>query len=109
MKQIILKSALVVMAGLLAAACSKDYLDTFPEDATSPSTIFETTDNAKMAVNGIARLMTVQYMSNQGYNGEGTIMSHYGNWPGNDLQRANNTGNDYIINALLCKKSVHLI
>ena len=99
MKQIILKSALVVIAGLLTVSCSKEYLDTFPEDSTSPSTIFSTTDNAKMAINGIARLMTVQYMSNQGYNGEGTIMSHYGNWPGNDLQRSNNTGNDYIINA----------
>ena len=98
MKRIILKSVLIVLAGLVAASCAKEYLDTAPENSTSPSTIFSTTENAKMAINGISRLMTVQYMSNQGYNGEGTIMSHYGNWPGNDLQRCNNTGNDYIIN-----------
>ena len=98
MKNIILKAALVVLAGLLSVSCAKEYLDTLPEDATSPGTIFETTENAKLAINGLSRLMTKQYMSNQGYNGEGTIMSHYGNWPGNDLQRVNNTGNDYIIN-----------
>ena len=98
MKRILLKSILIVLAGLVAASCAKEYLDTVPEDSTSPGTIFETTDNAKLAVNGIARLMTTQFMSNQGYNGEGTILSHYGNWPGNDLQRSNNTGNDYIIN-----------
>ena len=99
MKHIILKSILAVSAGLLVFSCSKEYLDTVPEDSTSPATIFETTGNARLAINGISRLMTVQYMSNQGYNGEGTIMSHYGNWPGNDLQRCNNTGNDYIINS----------
>ncbi|MBO4917188.1 MAG: RagB/SusD family nutrient uptake outer membrane protein [Bacteroidales bacterium] len=98
MKNIILKAALAVLAGLLTCSCAKEYLDTLPEDATSPGTIFETTTNAKLAINGLSRLMTKQYMSNQGYNGEGTIMSHYGNWPGNDLQRVNNTGNDYIIN-----------
>ena len=99
MKHIILKSILALAACLLAFSCSKEYLNTVPEDSTSPATIFETTGNAKLAINGISRLMTVQYMSNQGYNGEGTIMSHYGNWPGNDLQRCNNTGNDYIINS----------
>lgn len=99
MKHIILKSVLALSVGLLTVSCAKDYLDTVPEDATSPATIFATTDNAKLAINGIARLMTVQYMSNQGYNGEGTILSHYGNWPGNDLQKCNNTGFDYIINS----------
>ena len=84
MKNIILKAALAVLAGLLTCSCAKEYLDTLPEDATSPGTIFETTTNAKLAINGLSRLMTKQYMSNQGYNGEGTIMSHYGNWPGND-------------------------
>lgn len=98
MKKTILKGILAVAAGLVAISCSKEYLDTAPENQTSPSTLFETTENAKMAINGISRLMTVQYMSNQGYNGEGTILSHYGNWPGNDLQRCNNTGMDYIIN-----------
>ena len=75
MKNIILKAALVVLAGLLSVSCAKEYLDTLPEDATSPGTIFETTENAKLTINGLSRLMTKQYMSNQGYNGEGTIMA----------------------------------
>lgn len=99
MKNIIQKIALVFAAGVLVLSCTKEYLDTFPEDSVSPSTIFSTTENAKMAILGISRLQTVQYMSNQGYNGEGTILSHYGNWPGNDLQKCNNTGFDYIINS----------
>ena len=99
MKNIILKVSLIIAASLVAFSCTKEYLDTSPEDSVSPATIFSSTDNAKMAIRGISRLQTVQYMSNQGYNGEGTIMSHYGNWPGNDLQRCNNTGNDYIINS----------
>ena len=99
MKHIIFKGIFAFAAAVLAISCSKEYLDTFPEDSVSPSTIFSTTENAKMAIRGISRLQTVQYMSNQGYNGEGTIMSHYGNWPGNDLQKCNNTGFDYIINS----------
>lgn len=79
---------LLAAASLFAlTACDKEFLETSPEDAVAPATIFENTDNAKLAINGIARLMSVQYMSNQGYNGEGTIKTHYGNWPGQDCSR----------------------
>lgn len=92
------KYFILLAASLLAlAACEKDFLETAPEDSVSPSTIFENTDNAKLAVNGIARLMTKQYMSSQGYNGEGTIKTHYGVWPGNDASRSY-TGFNYIHN-----------
>ncbi|MBQ9184772.1 MAG: RagB/SusD family nutrient uptake outer membrane protein [Bacteroidales bacterium] len=92
------KYIIILAASLLAlTACNKDFLDTTPEDSVAPAVIFQTTDNAKLAINGIARLMTKQYMSNQGYNGEGTIKTHYGEWPGNDLARSY-TSYDYIVN-----------
>ena len=74
-----------------AVACKKDYLETAPESSTSPATIFETTDNAVLAVNGMCRMMTTQYLSTQGLNGEGSIKTWWGNF-GNDLQRCNQTG-----------------
>ena len=76
---------------LVAFSCSKDYLDTAPEASTSPSTIFESTENAQLAINGIAKMMTTQYLSTQGMNGEGTIQSWYGNFTGNDFQKCNQT------------------
>jgi len=75
----------------IGVSCSKDYLETSPESSTNPATIFETTDNAVLAVNGICKMMTTQYLSTQGMNGEGTIKTWYGNF-GNDLQRCNHTG-----------------
>ncbi len=94
MKKYILIAAVSVLA---FTACEKDYLETSPEDAVAPATIFQNTDNAKLAVNGIARLMTKQYMSSQGYNGEGTIKTHYGTWPGMHSSRPY-TGFNYIHN-----------
>lgn len=88
---------LIAAAFLAFTACKKDFLETKPEDSVAPATIFENTDNAKLAINGIARLMTKQYMSSQGYNGEGTIKTHYGVWPGNDCSRSY-TGFNYIHN-----------
>ncbi|WP_291909947.1 RagB/SusD family nutrient uptake outer membrane protein [Chitinophaga sp. CB10] len=83
---------------LFAGACNKDYLDTKPTDATSAGTVFETTANAKLAVNGLAKMMTMQYLSNQGFNGEGTIKMYYGNYPGNHFF-VNLSGWAAIINA----------
>jgi hypothetical protein len=68
---------------LLGSSCAKDYLDTKPTAETATSTIFETTDNAALAINGINKLMTIQYLGSQGFNGEGTIKMYYGNYPGN--------------------------
>lgn len=74
---------ITLSGALLLAACSSDYLETEPSDETGVGTVFETTANAKLAVNGIARLMTNQHMGSQGFNGEGTIKMYYGNYPGN--------------------------
>lgn len=68
---------------LLLASCSSDFLETEPTNATGTTTVFESTENAKLAINGIARLMTNQHLGSQGYNGEGTIKLYYGEYPGN--------------------------
>ena len=86
-KSFFLLAALVAMS----VACSQDYMETAPESSTSPATIFSTTGNAVLAVNGICKMMTSQYWSTQGLNGEGSIKTWWGNF-GNDLQRCNHTG-----------------
>lgn len=68
---------------LLMVSCEKEYLDTAPTNATGSKTVFETTQNAAYAVNGLAKLMSSQYLQSQGFNGEGTIKMWYGNYPGN--------------------------
>lgn len=81
MRNIKILSVLVFGIALLMG-CSDDYLDTKPTSQISTPTIFETTDNAKLAINGINKLMTRQYLGSQGFNGEGTIKMYYGNYPG---------------------------
>ncbi len=87
----IYRITLLIAALSLAASCSKEYLETSPESSTSPATIFASTENVKLAINGMSKMMTTQYLSTQGLNGEGTIKTWYGNF-GNDLQRCNQTG-----------------
>ncbi|WP_316797852.1 RagB/SusD family nutrient uptake outer membrane protein [Pedobacter frigidisoli] len=67
------------------SSCKKEWLETEPTSSTSTATVFETTANAKLAINGLAKLMTTQYLSSQGFNGEGTIKMYYGNYPGNNF------------------------
>lgn len=74
---------ITLSGALLLTACSSDFLETAPSDSTATETVFETTANAKLAINGLAKLMTTQQMGSQGYNGEGTIKMYYGNYPGN--------------------------
>ncbi|MDR0420644.1 MAG: RagB/SusD family nutrient uptake outer membrane protein [Prevotellaceae bacterium] len=72
----------IMIISLIAVSCSKDYLNTSPTSSTGSKTIFKTTDEAKLAVNGLANLMSIQYLSTSGFNGEGTIKMYYGNYPG---------------------------
>ena len=83
---------LLSFAALGFTACEKDYLETLPEDQTGTSTILGSTENAEMAINGICKAMTNQYLSTQGMNGEGTILNWYGTFTGNDAQKSNQTG-----------------
>ncbi len=97
MKNIKFIYAFVVMA-LAGWACSSDYLDTTPNSATSSATIFETTENAKLAVNGIARIMTSQHLGSQGMCGEGTIKYMFGEFPGENYSIPNLTGWSPVLN-----------
>ena len=83
---------LLSIAALGFTACEKEYLETSPEDQAGTSTILGSTDNAEMAINGICKAMTNQYLSTQGLNGEGTILNWYGTFTGNDAQKSNQTG-----------------
>lgn len=82
----------LALAVLVSFGCAKDYLDTTPTSSTSPSTIFETTDAAAVALNGLGKLMHRQYGAfGQGYNGEGTIRLYYGEYLGNNLMKGNSS------------------
>ncbi len=60
------------------AACSEDFLETVPTSSTATPTVFATTGNVKMAVNGLAYLMKSQHGAfTQGYCGENRIRSVY--------------------------------
>lgn len=74
----------IAMSGVIIflLSCSDD-LDTNPVNKTSATTALETTENAALAINGIAKLMSIQYLHSQGFNGEGTIKMYYGNYLGN--------------------------
>jgi hypothetical protein len=81
MKRISVISTL--FAAILAmSSCSKEYLNTTPTSSVSTASVFENTDAAKYAVNGLAKLMSSQYLGVQGMNGEGTIKMWYGNYHG---------------------------
>ncbi len=76
------KIAIICVSACLSASCAGDYLDTHPTSSTGTATIFETTENAKYAVNGLCKIMTRQYLDTKGMNGEGTIKMWYGDYPG---------------------------
>ena len=91
MKKIFVYSLMLSAFLFSGTSCTKDYLETVPESSYKPETVFATTDNAVLAVNGLCKIMTTQYWSVQGLNGEGSIKTWWGNF-GNDLQRCNHTG-----------------
>lgn len=86
-----IKIIYTAVAALILGSCSSDYLDTAPQSSTSPSQIFSTTENARLAVNGMCRLMISQWLGTQGMNGEGTIQLYYGEYAGNDYANPSRT------------------
>jgi starch-binding outer membrane protein, SusD/RagB family len=102
-ENILVVTALASLASM--ASCKKSYVDTEPTDAVNAETVFQNTDNAKMAINGLAKMMTQQYLGSQGFNGEGTIKMYYGNYPGNHFS-VNLSGWATIINSTLNENSV---
>lgn len=64
------------------SSCSSDYLNTSPTGSVGTSSVFATTKNAAMAINGIAQVMcNQQYSFSQGCSGENRIKSIYGEYP----------------------------
>lgn len=74
---------------LLCSSCAGDYLDTVPTNEVSPADLFKNEDYATYAVNGLARLMKVNYyihtLSNVPLNGEGSVKLVYADFQGADM------------------------
>lgn len=82
----VLAGSLILVATMTATSCASDYLDTVPTSSVGSNTAFATTENAAMAINGIAQIMcTQQYSFSQGYCGENRIISIYGEYPGKNF------------------------
>ena len=98
----------VALLGL--TACQSDYLETKPENYVDKEDVLGSTGMAELAINGICRSMTTQYLSTQGLNGEGTILNWYGTFTGNDAQKSNQTGWAALWNSTyhLQKSSIYL-
>ncbi|MBD0349875.1 MAG: RagB/SusD family nutrient uptake outer membrane protein [Flavisolibacter sp.] len=72
MKNIKTSSLACVMLLLCITSCKKEWLNTAPTDQVDQSTVFSTTTNAMIALNGIHRRMWTQYF-NQDEAGQGSI------------------------------------
>lgn len=99
MKNSIKCLALIAGVALTTVACSSDYLNTSPENETGSAKVFETTETAALAVNGIAKLTNLVFyypsitdIKTSDFNGEGTIKMIYGNWMGNHFVCSNKDG-----------------
>lgn len=93
----ILKISMCIALAAGITSCSSDYLETSPQDSANIDQIFATPSDAQYAVNGLGRLMSKQYLSTQGYNGEGTVYAYTGEWPGDGMQKLAYTGWQNII------------
>lgn len=87
MNKYISKLFVGAVAAASLTACSSDFLDTTPTQSTATATVFATTDNVKLAVNGLAYLMKSQHAAySQGYCGENRIRSVYGEYPSQEFR-----------------------
>lgn len=100
--------SLLLGVGFVFTSCSDDYLDTTPESSIGAGVVFETAENARMAINGLSRMMCQQYLHSQGCNGEGTIKTWYGNYPGRDFQKCKLTGWSSLINMLYNERNTSM-
>lgn len=87
MKHINIKNIIATLAvGIALSSCSKDWLETDSTQSVSGDVLYSTTDNVKLAINGIAKIMVQQHNGyNQNFNGEGTMMFMYGEFGGQDM------------------------
>lgn len=81
----------LLLAGLIIlfiSGCKKDYLQLDPPDVLTPTSVFSTTENAYAAINGIHRMMYVQWYGSQALGG------HSGNMIFMEV-----LGDDYVMTA----------
>lgn len=67
----------LLLVAVFASSCKKDYLDTQPTDSASEQDVFATSANAWAALNGIHRLLYIQYFSSQDQGGQGSMMIYW--------------------------------
>lgn len=79
--------AVVCLSAL--SSCKKSFLETFPTDQVAQTTVFESIGNAKLAVNGMYRLLYLQ-ISNQSQDGHTAMMINI-DAMGEDLVWSGNT------------------
>lgn len=87
MKRSIIKYTFWAAASLFTmSSCSSDWLETSPTSSASGDEMLSNVENAKLAINGLCRIMINQHAAyRQGFNGEGTINMYYGEYEGQDL------------------------
>lgn len=95
----IFKLTICAALALGMASCGEDYLELAPESSTTKAQLFASPEEAQYAVNGLGRLMSKQYLSTQGYNGEGTAYFYIGECPGDGVQKISWSGYAVIINS----------
>jgi hypothetical protein len=89
---------LTIAAGLLMVpmSCTKDYLETSPTNQLSGNDVFTTISGAWGAINGVHRLMYIQYNSTQAHGGFAGLYEHI-DFLGADLV-FNNTASTWFLN-----------
>lgn len=95
----ILKYSFYTAVALCMASCGENYLELSPEEYTTKTQLFDSPETAQFAVNGLGRLMSKQYLSNQGYNGEGTVYFYNCEYEGDGVQKLDYTGWANLINS----------
>lgn len=95
MKKLIYPALAALM--MTVGACSETYLDTKSQSSPTSDLLYGSTEAAQMAVNGLGRLQMNQFISTQGFSGEGGMIVWYGDFPGQDIihNRYNSTWYNY--------------
>ncbi|RYE36279.1 MAG: RagB/SusD family nutrient uptake outer membrane protein [Sphingobacteriaceae bacterium] len=85
----------MMIASITISSCKKEFLETVPTDQVAAASVFTTTTNAAAAMNGVYRLMYIQY-ADQGQGGESSVMIDM-DMLGEDLVNPT-VGNSWFIN-----------
>lgn len=94
-----MKKILIIFIGILAlnivlTGCAEEFLETYPTDQVSSSSVLLSTDNAMTALNGIHRALYVRYDS-QGRGGIGAYYIHIDEGGEDHVHNANNWSTQY--------------